>query len=590
MSDLDILLEKYDELHDLLCDYNQEEKYIERIHNTIQKAIDELPSDSKIGIRPCGDQSKWLISNFDFSNVKIAGIFDKNIMSETFCGFHVYKTDSKEAQDVDVFIMTSYNWRNEIVSDIEKDKKKVLDIYNYLEQNNIELNASADKYIKGTHNILHDYWMEWKIDKDNEQALKNYLTAVCEAKDFFRLENICSRYERKYSFLKDIKRVYNEFYGLLKKLIAKRNDKKDIIIYLIDAVPYKWRYFFENLEKLSEQGISFSNAYTSTPYTHHTLRAMFSGYISLDDVEKTLEKIGYDNSELMKYLIDKNYQVYQIGHDSTKKSTRSMQEEYVINMDKDTSCNTVLWETICRMLESEKPVFYIAHFVVETHPPMICAELDKLNYLVNEDNYMKQFAVSAKYIDRRVMYYHDVMKGGNKIQIYMSDHGEHITHFPERYWMQNKLHACFFVSGRHLKPGCENRIFSYMKFKELVKWLIEPEKYDYEKCLSEYALFQDTDIYSEMLADSFIRRGSAEYALGYRGALDGFYKYAVNRLGREFFYMISEDRDIEIDKGEAPEKYNYLKKISGTYFPDLTVYEKFKYVKKLYAAVKDNES
>ena len=49
---MDQLRQKYDELHGLLCDYDQEERYIELIHKTVQETINELPQGSRIGMRP----------------------------------------------------------------------------------------------------------------------------------------------------------------------------------------------------------------------------------------------------------------------------------------------------------------------------------------------------------------------------------------------------------------------------------------------------------------------------------------------------------------------------------------------------------
>ena len=41
--DLDCLLQAYNKLHGLLCDYDQEQRLIDQIYQSLQEAVDELP-------------------------------------------------------------------------------------------------------------------------------------------------------------------------------------------------------------------------------------------------------------------------------------------------------------------------------------------------------------------------------------------------------------------------------------------------------------------------------------------------------------------------------------------------------------------
>lgn len=586
MNDLDALLGQYGKLHDALCGYDQEEAFMKEIHEAIQDSIDALPLGTRIGFRPCCDQTNWLIDHFDFGNASIAGIFDKSAVHNDYQGIPVYEADGGEAQNVDVFIVASFNWRREIARELEKDGRRFLDLHEILERKGKRLHASPDNYRKGTHNILHYYWQKWKGAKEGEKegALRSLMTAACEAKDFLALKGLCEEWKAEYPFAAEVERECDELHDLLREAAKKRTGKKDVTLYWLDAVPYKWKGYFENLDALSGRGICFEQAYACTPYTHQTLRAMFSGILPLDDWERSLEEVGPENSDLVRYLEGRGYEVFHVGHDAAKTDPHSMQDKFLIHMDKAASCNAVLWEAFCRAAASDKPVFSVAHFVVETHSPMICAELDELNYAANGDDCLNQFKVSSAYIDKRVMYYYDIARNGDGIQIVLSDHGEHVTRSPERFWTQNKLHACCAVLGGRIEKKREKRLFSYVKFKELVKWLVEPGKYGYDECFSEWAPFQDTDIYSETLANTFIKRGAAEYALAYRGALDGTYKYAVNGIGREFFYRIVDDEDVEITEGEAVEAYVRLKARAGAHFPDLSAHEKYRHVKRLHEA------
>lgn len=587
--DLERLLQKYDELHDLLCSYDQEESYIEQIYKTICKIIGALPKGIRIGFRPYGAPTVWLIQNFDFNHVSIIGIFDKSVNGNDQCGIPVYDTESVEIQEVDLFIVTSFNWKSEIIAELEKSHRRVLNIYQELEKNMIYLQASLETYAKGTHTILHDYLMRWKKSDENEKetALKNLLTAACEAKDFYMLNELCEKYKGEYSICRACQQKYNELYELIKKLLERR-EQKDVLWYWIDAVPYKWKTLFEGLSTLSREGVCFHQAYTATPFTFQSFRTCFSGVLPLDDCERSLEKLGYENSDLLQYLNDNDYIICRIGGRSRMWTEECIQEKFLLDMpETNISCNTILWSMLCKLIALGKQAFLIAHLVTETHAPVICAEQEKMSDIYIAHDREAQFAISANYIDKRLLWYSKLLRRGQCIQIFMSDHGEHITQQnSDIFWTQQKLHACCFAVGKEIVPKQEEHIFSYVKFKEFIKWLIEPEKYNYEECLTDYAIFQDTDFYSEELINRYIKQGKAERALAYRGVLDGRYKYVINSIGREYFYKIIEDEDVEINKEENIEVFEQFKKITGMYFPNLLVFEKFQHISKIYDSIK----
>ena len=61
-------------------------------------------------------------------------------------------------------------------------------------------------------------------------------------------------------------------------LVAER-EQKDVIWYWVDAVPYKWKNYFEGLCHLSKEGVHFCQAYTATPFTFQSFRTCFSGVL-----------------------------------------------------------------------------------------------------------------------------------------------------------------------------------------------------------------------------------------------------------------------------------------------------------------------
>lgn len=370
-TDLDSILKEYRELHDLLCDYDQEQQLIDQIHDRLQEAIYELPDGTKVGLRPYGDQSEWLLQTFDFGRVEVVGVFDRRVDCDICQGFPVYDMSNDRVNDVNLFIMTSYNYRHEITEELRELGYQVFDIYESLEMRGMELLSSPEKYRKGAHNILHAFLTKWKNADEGkkEGAFRELLTAVCEAKDFYLLDELCRDLETKYEWVQKIKNQYERLYACLRNAVGKRR-QKDLVMYWLDAIPHQWRAYFAGLHKLAETGLCFEQAYSCTPYTHQASRAIFSGLLPLSDCEKSLEQIGRENSGLIRYLEDRDYKIRHIGHDAPTYEEGCLQREYSINTNKDTSCNDILWRTVCEMVGTDAPVFLLIYVLCKGEIPL----------------------------------------------------------------------------------------------------------------------------------------------------------------------------------------------------------------------------
>lgn len=566
----------YKQLHNLLADYNQEQKLVDSIRKSINELIQDIPDGKEIILRPCGETSKWLIDTFNFGNHKVSCFDAKSVLK----GNYNIKVYSEYDFDDGIVVNTSYNWRRQIVDELKSNGVKYKDLYDYFEKNDVFLNSNPEEYKVTTHAIPNYYYQQWKNDR-SEKKLRELILALIEAYDFVLLEEIFNETMNSYDFVKTVFDSYNALKKEIEYQLGQRKDMNDIIIHWLDAVPHKWRKFLPRIEKLSTCNLSLENTYSCTPYTHQTLRAMISGLLPLDDFDESMKLID-ENSPGIRWLEERNYYFKQIGHDGAGVS--SCTKKYTYNEDRNVTCNYVYWKCIEEMLSSDKPVFLIAHTVVETHPPMICTKLEKPNYHLSSENYEQQRNISYEYIDERVEFYKNLL--GSRIQIILSDHGEHISRYPDRYWFQNKLHTWCVVVAQIKKSQREERLFPYYNFMKLIDYLLYPDDSKYDDMFEEYVLFQDTDYFNHNAIDTFIKDGIADYAIAYSGILDGKYKYVVNGIGREFFYRIVNDDDIEMDDLQGNKECEYLKKLIHINFPDTSKYEKFQYSKKLYKELK----
>ena len=585
------ILEKYHQLHNLLSMENQEENFCQVVHQSIQRAINALPENCKIAVRPFGEPTEHLLNSYCFGKREIIGIFDKSLrnVGKSTCGIPVYQADEMCSKKPDVIVMTSYRWREGILCDLRESGIPVIDIYELLEQAGIKARVPYDRYVMGCHEILNHYYMNFLESGagTRAEALKQLCLAAIEAKDFCFCREICCDFCELLPEAPVLLAKLDDLYAEIRKSAAGREGMKDVFLYWIDAVPLSWLRNFPGLCQIANDSYFFKRAYTCTPYSHSTLRAWCSGIVPIDNFEQSQQKISNGNSQLLSYLETAGYEVIDIGHDSA--DITSIEDKYLIYLDKYISCNTVLWESMLHMVSSKKPVFVIAHFAAETHPPMLSPKLHFFNYMLSESNFEEQMKISSAYIDVRLCLYHELL--GDTIQVFLSDHGEHISHSPSENWLENKIHPFCFATGKGIKRESVNELFSYRLFSQFIVWLLASGERSEPEFLSDYAVFQDTDVYSEAMTRAVISQGAAKYAIAYRGAVTYHYKYAVNSIGEEFFYRIQDGVDIPMDRTEASKikEMTTLKELAGGFFPDVSAHPKYRHVHLLYEAIESED-
>ena len=564
----------YRQLHDCLSKECQEKKFIKNIEESIYDLIKVLPKNKKIILRPYGATTRWLIEKFELGKFDVACYDPKYLNGDAK---ELSFIADAEREENAIFVNTSYNYREQITYQLSKSGKDFLDLYCFFEKRDIFLRTNPEEYRETTHAIPNYFYCKWYENK-NKVNLKELMIAAIESYDFVLLEKLCREYMDIYDFVEVVWERYLKLKEEISVRLRSESRKKDMIIHWLDAVPNKWLKHLPLIHELANKGIYFENTYSCTPFTHQTLRAMISGILPLSNFEKSMKLID-ETSKGIKLLEQYGLRFIQIGHDGADVS--SCLDKYTYNFDRNVSCNYIYWKCIEEMINSDTPLFLIAHAVIETHPPMLSTMLLKPNYNLNSGNYEEQRNSSYSYIDERVVYYMKLF--GVKTQLVLSDHGEHISKSPEMFWMQNKLHTWCLVFATGIAAKKEQRLFPYYNFIDLIRYLITRDESFYEKLFDEYILFQDTDFYNEQVIDSYIKEGIAEYIIAYSGATDGTFKYAINGAGHEFFYKIEDDNDVEMYSENK--RLHYLKEVTLKKFPDTSHYERFEHSKKLYREI-----
>lgn len=584
----------YEKLHNTLTKVDQEAEFSRRLMDTVQEIVDELPPHANIALRPRGEFTSQFLRLIKFREKKIVGVFDRNAIQNSLEGIPCYTLDYMETFPVDAVLVTSFNRHHEIVQEMLENGGGgcIIDICGLLEQRGYELNAPFYQYSSGigSHEILNFFYCDYfKSGGLDDSKLRRLLVASIEAKDFQMILELCERrkgFSEIPGFVFEVEERTLKLISLIERKMKER-EEKDIWLFWTDAVSYHRLDYLPGIYQLSKESVFFERAYTNTPFTHATQRAIMSGILPVDDFEESQRLIKKEGSILLQYLEDKGYSFKTVGCDGER--TRGIEDKYAIHMRGHSSCNMILWEALIHMLDSSEPVFYILHFLAETHPPMVSPVLEQISYEVAYDKHEmmipNQMKTSFQYVDSRIMFYHKLL--GGRTQIFMSDHGEHLA-FPQYEWSEVKIHAyCFVWDG--VKKSREKRFLQFRNFYKVVQWILEGETYTLDRALDDYAIFQDVDIYSQSRIPIYIARGLEEYAISYRGAITYGYKYVIDGMGREYYYSIdgNEEKEIEWDGSEKIER---LKVLAGTLFLDISKLEKFNDSKKLYESIRNKST
>lgn len=579
------ILKLYQELHSLFGENELATEFPERFHQIIQETIDRIPDETRIAIRPAGLETSGLLELFDFSKKNIVGILDQKDRGDDFCGYPCFTMDSFPTKACDCVIVSSFSFRLEIKEDLEARHIPYIDFYDELEKQGIQpLPYFYEGRILAFQTIINHFYLCYLRSEpgpQREAALRELLQIAVECKDFTLISNIyqdCGGENGEFPLLKTVWRKSEYLLDRIQDKLRERK-QKDIILFWTDAVSYGMLHYLPGTMELSKQGTFFQRASSHTPYTNSTFDAMFFNMLPIDDFPQNQKKMDSGNSPLLRFMEKEGYKFRFVGV-----PRRSMGMEYMIDTHLTRSCNIVWWKGILDLLQSPEPCFYIFQYL-EVHDH--CApDLKQPLPLegITRQQWEAQIKVACGYLDQCLLLYHKLL--GNKTQIFFSDHG---SHFPEEEnWSELTLHPYCFAVGENIPKITVTRFFPYKNFEKFLRWLVDPTRISLDDVCTDEVTFQDTDCYNSLLID-YLRNKRAKKGLAYRGVLNYDYKYVMNAFGEEFFYQRQQDGTEEMVPLGDPALRTELQSKAGTKFLDIYQYDKFRYTRKLYEFLRQNE-
>ena len=585
------LQQKFETIIKKLPDFGSSLEIENKIGMCIRNMVDRFSGSSKIIIRGGGKHTKQLLTAIKEQNGKesfsIVAIVDDGMQGENIDGIHVISRTAVDALDYDVIILSSFSYAKEMRMDYDEAKIEIWDLYSELAECGYYLTAPFYYYQEGNYEIPLYYKQAYELVQTKEN-LESLIDSLLVLKDF----KTAFYYIEEYISLGfDIDAIYQRLQQDLENMFieakAKMQDRdgKDIVMFWIDAVPYMQLHWLPYIYAKKEKCCFFERAYTVTPYTHPTMHSLLQGVLRIEDYSITNEEIDESNSEIIQDLQKAGYDFLYIGYCGNKHLAEKFRIENSSvehEVGKMTSACKIYWELLCRLLKNHKPLYCIAHSVVETHEPYIALSLGKKHsYKLSEIMNSGQHKKSYKYLNEQLEFYSRFLPD-DMTKIYMSDHGD-VFSVDTWKFTEERVHPFFLIESEKVPAKKVSGIFSYVNFKWIVKCLLNNQEKYLLQATTKYALIEDVDKYNVNVINFLTKNNIEEYGFSFRGTVTSKDKYVKLSTGKEFYFQLSDESKNLIHDERFSKRIAILSDITGDKFLDVNEYPEFVHSRKLYS-------
>lgn len=388
---------------------------------------------------------------------------------------------------------------------------------------------------------------------------------------------LAEKYLKELQKLEDSNSViaWKKIQNLLLKISddLKLRKQKDIVITWMDALSYGDGESMTYLQEKIKKGINFSNAFTVLPFTRETLKTILCEKMPIDDGLYRISELNESNSSLIKFLYEKGYEVKIVSGYMNFVDIKMKSDDF---HELYSACSEIFWDVQRNIILSKKPIFIIAHTLVETHHPFLSTKMAGNSFPDNS----KRYELGKMELDEQMMFYMNNLSKYTTY-IYMSDHGQ-----PE---FRKKFHTYLIIYNENIKSKKNDKLFSYVDFGILIKQIVENGDLEFKSFNREYVIVQDFDRYSAKLIGRMIKDKEPlnMFIFGYRGVITRKHIYLRFGTGKEWMVerkkMLYEPHLLYISNDLCDEDYlEKYRNIVGKNPQEIYQEERFRYSKYLY--------
>lgn len=418
--------------------------------------------------------------------------------------------------------------------------------------------------------------------KEKEYCLRKVIFDYLFIKDFVYAEVYINKYiEQHYTdynlymlFLAELKLLFED----MKKVTL--DQRQHMIIFWLDALGKGEECGMPFLNCLEEKGMVFENAYTVTPTTSLTIKAMFLKKRFYQDAAYKVDVVKAKDSALIQYLQEKGYKFAYFGGEA-----RFEDQLFGRFAGWNTPCSMMHWDLLCDMYETKQTKCYLIHDMSEMHRPFPSGLLEDFFYITDEkpvDNAERQERFVQRelgkyYVDKQLQFCQQFISEDNR-QIIMSDHGG----WDGEPLKGNGTHVNLILLGNKIKKCRIDRMFSYINFDMLIKYICELDEQILEKTLEEYVLVEFPDTYSRLFVELALQgRSISLSSFGWKGCVTQDDEFFVYTIGEEVYHVYPSWVN-RVRLPECENRVQYLRQITGRKFDDVQKNPFFLYTRLLY--------
>ncbi|MGL4452583.1 MAG: hypothetical protein ACRCTZ_15565 [Sarcina sp.] len=339
-------------------------------------------------------------------------------------------------EEIDLVIISSFEWRNEIKEKLIELGIEYLDIYEELENEDIKMKLPFytelyDIKAIGYYMKINRAYMNFK-ENQTYLNLKSIIIAYLEIRDIIFAMKFIEIGLEIFNEDEELNFVKNELIKItsdIKEKIQNRKNKSFLIL-ILDALKYQdvmEKDYMSYLKKFAFENNFVENAYSNSIFTFESLVASFKGEDNFQNNNFEKSKVKADECKFIKVLFDNNDEV-----DMTL-----LEYEPIIEFEgaRNTTClSNDLWKYCVRLIEKDDRYAGLLYNMSETHRPFISGfndiEVDPYIREINEfiigknDEIKNQCINSLKYVDDQLKFYFDFLEGEKEDILVFSDHGE----------------------------------------------------------------------------------------------------------------------------------------------------------------------
>lgn len=427
------------------------------------------------------------------------------------------------------------------------------------------------------------HYLSAEDSKTRYMCLRKLIFDYLFIRDFIYAEKYIKEYSQKeYPEYKKYQLFLGEVKDLLNEIKKITCEKKHFFWFWLDALGYGETSGMPFMNSL--KGMVFEKAFTVTPTTSLTMKAIFLRKRFYEDCAYLIDRIEEKESQLIQYLASEGYKFEYIGFEE-----RFEEKLYGRHVASYTPTTMLNWYLLCDICSTNQRKCYLVHDITESHPPFQSGLLEEFFHQIvskpkddrEREERRMQWELGKYYLDEQISFLSDFINP-DVPKIYMSDHASGMTDMSEVSKVGAGTHTNLIVTGKGIKSRQVKKYFSYINFDKLIQYIVKPQDKNLENMLDDYVVVE----YPEKYSFGFVKRQIEQKdisldSFGWKRYITDQDLYVIYSVGVEKYYTAGSWIN-RIGYTECQERIECLRGLISDKFGDVYGDAFFKNCRQLY--------